>query len=89
METLKNGTKEGKKQYVKNLFNIGKKIARAEYANGSRNLTASLAAGLGEGVEEVSEELLADASKACFNVVNWLRGDDTRMDTFGYDPTTG
>nr|DAM35416.1 MAG TPA: hypothetical protein [Bacteriophage sp.] len=48
-----------------------------------------MAAGAGEGFEEVSEEVLADFSKGCFNVVKWLQGDDTRLTTFGYDPKTG
>lgn len=87
--TLKNVPKEGKKQYVKKIFNLGRDIARAEYATGSRVLTASLAAGAGEGVEEVSEELLADFSKGCYDVVKWLQGEDTRLDSFGYNFDTG
>ena len=87
--TLKNVPKEGKKQYVKKIFNLGRDIARAEYATGSRALTASLAAGAGEGVEEVSEELLADFSKGCYDVVKWLQGEDTRLDSFGYNFDTG
>ena len=87
--TLKNVPKEGKKEYVKKLFNIGRDIARTEYATGSRSLTASLAAGAGEGVEEVSEELLADFSKGCYDVVKWLQGEDTRLDSFGYNFDTG
>ncbi len=82
---LTNIPKEGKKEYVKKLFNIGKNIANAEYANGSRTLKATLAAGAGEGVEEVSEELLADFSKGCYDVVKWLQGDNTRLNAFGYD----
>ena len=88
-QTLSNMPKEGKKQYFKNLFNIGKKIATAEYSTGARTLKATLAAGAGEGFEEVSEELLADFSKSCFNAVKWLQGDDTRMSAFGYNPETG
>lgn len=82
---LTNIPKEGKKEYVKRLFNIGKNIANAEYANGSRTRNAILAAGAGEGVEEVSEELLADFSKGCYDVVKWLQGDNTRLNAFGYD----
>ena len=82
-------TKEGKKAYVKNLFNIGKNLARdvytAEKAVGARTLPATFASALGEGVEEVSEELLADFSKGCYDVVKWLQGEDTRINTFGYD----
>lgn len=87
--TLKNVSKEGKKQYIKKIFNIGRDIARAEYATGSKTLTASLAAGAGEGVEEVSEELLADFSKGCYDIVKWLQGEDTRLDSFGYSFDTG
>lgn len=82
---LTNIPKEGKKEYIKRLFNIGKNIANAEYANGSKTLKATLAAGAGEGVEEVSEELLADFSKGCYDVVKWLQGDNTRLNAFGYD----
>lgn len=80
---------EGKKAYFKKLFNIGKNIAKAEYANGTRTATATLASAVGEGVEEVSEELLADFSKGCYDTVNWLRGNDTRVNTFGYNFGTG
>ena len=76
--------KEGKKEYVKKLFNLGKNIAKAEYVAGADVMKATLAAGAGEGVEEVSEELLADFSKGCFNAVKWLRGDDTRLNSFGF-----
>lgn len=76
--------KASKKEYVKWLFNKGKDIAKAEYANGTKTLQATLAAGIGEGVEEVSEELLADFSKGCFNAVKWLQGSDTRLDSFGF-----
>lgn len=86
-------SKEGKKAYVKNLFNIGKNLARdvysAEKATGARTLSATLASATGEGVEEVSEELLADFSKGCFDVVKWLQGEDTRLNSFGYNFKTG
>lgn len=88
-EQLRSFSKEGKKEYVKKLFKIGRNIARAEYSNGTKTLTATSAAGLGEGVEEVSEELLADFSKGCFDVVKWLQGEDTRLNAFGYNFETG
>jgi hypothetical protein len=44
----------------------------------------AIAGGLGEGVEEVSEEVLADVSKGLFNTVQWLKGSDTRLNSFGY-----
>ena len=81
--------KEGKMKWAKKLFNIGKDIATAEYSTGSRAgkdlIKASFAGGLGEGIEEISEEFLADFSKGCYNTVNWLRGNDTRMNSFGFE----
>lgn len=88
-QQLSNFSKEGKKEYTKKLFNIGRDIARAEYANGTRTLTATLASAAGEGVEEVSEELLADFSKGCYDAVKWLQGEDTRLNSFGYDFSKG
>lgn len=88
-EQLRNFSKEGKKEYAKKLFNIGRNIARAEYSNGTKTLTATLASAAGEGFEEVSEELLADFSKGCYDVVKWLQGEDTRLNAFGYNFETG
>ena len=82
---VQNASREVKQNYVKKIFNIGKNIANANYVNGSKTLKASIAAGAGEGVEEVSEELLADFSKACYDTVKWLQGSDIRVNTFGYD----
>lgn len=70
---------EAKKDWAKRLFNIGKDIARAEYSTMAKTVGSVLASGLGEGVEEVSEELLSDFSKSCFNLVQQLQGDDVRM----------
>ena len=70
---------EAKKDWAKRLFNIGKDIATAEYSTMAKTLGSVAAQGLGEGIEEVSEELLADFSKSCFNLVQQLQGDDVRM----------
>lgn len=83
-----NLTKEAKQSYVKKVFNIGKGIANGTYVNGTKTLGASLAAGAGEGTEEVSEELLADFSKGCYDVVKWLQGEDIRLNSFGYNFNT-
>lgn len=78
-------TKEGRQNIFKKIFNIGKRIAtddyaRQQFASSTYNpMMVVLAHATGEGFEEVSEELLADVSKSAFNVVNWLRGDETRM----------
>lgn len=84
-QLLRNAQPSSKKEYVKRIFNIGKKLAREELGTGRKTLNATIAAGIGEGVEEVSEELLADFSKGCYNVVNWLRGNDVRMNSFGFN----
>lgn len=70
---------ETKKAWAKRLFNVGRDIMKAEYSMMPTTLGTIAAQGLGEGVEEVSEELLADFSKSCFNVVQQLQGDDVRM----------
>lgn len=70
---------ESKKDWAKRLFNIGKDICTAEYSTMAKTLGSVAASGLGEGIEEVSEELLADFSKSCFNLVQQLQGDEVRM----------
>lgn len=86
-------TREGKQTYVKKLLNAGKNafddVWTTSKANGSKTLSATLTSAAAEGVEEMSEELLADFSKGCYDVVKWLQGEDTRLNTFGYDFTTG
>lgn len=64
---------------VKKLFKAGRDIAIEDYTTGKKLMPSILAHALGEGTEEVTEELLADFSKSCFNVAQWLQGDDTRM----------
>lgn len=85
-EVLKRGEKEARKEYGKRLFQIGRDTFRDLWGNiGNKTFKSALASGLGEGVEEVAEELLADFSKTCFNYVNKLRGDDTFISTNLYD----
>lgn len=71
------GDKQG---FVKKLLNIGRNVATnvyAEKAMAKKSAEVIGAHALGEAFEETSEELLADASKAIFNVTRWLRGKDT------------
>lgn len=74
----KDGSKKG---FVQKLLNIGKNIAQSNYAEktltGAKTLNVLGAHALTESAEEVSEELLADVSKSIFNVVRWLRGEDS------------
>lgn len=71
------GDKQG---FVKKLLNIGRNVATnvyAEKAMAKKSAEVIGAHALGEAFEETSEELLADASKAIFNVTRWLRGKDS------------
>ena len=88
---LKNGMSSStplKRSFFKEVFKIGNSLAE-ESSVVARTGRALLANGIGEGIEETTEELLADFSKACFNVVNDWRGDDTRIDAFEYNYETG
>lgn len=76
---------ESKKDWAKRLFNVGKDIANAEYSMMPKTVGSVLASGLGEGVEEVSEEALADFSKSCFNLVQQLQGDDVRLNAWNHN----
>lgn len=76
---LQNAPKEQKVQFMKKLFNMGKDIAQANYSVGKTGLKATAANALGEGVEEVSEELLYDFAKSVSNLGSWLAGSDTRL----------
>lgn len=78
-----------KKNFFNEVFKIGNTLAADSASVVAKTGRALLANGLGEAVEETSEEVLADFSKACFNFVNDLRGDSTRLDTFGYSYETG
>lgn len=76
-ETLNNASKVQKVEYAKKLFKLGKDIFQANYSVGKAGLKATVANALGEGFEEVSEELLYDFSKSMTNLGMWLAGSDT------------
>lgn len=77
-------TKEGRQNLFKKVFKIGADVAKGDYAKNKlitgEGAKVILAHGLGESFEELSEELLADVSKSAFNTINWLRGDETRIE---------
>lgn len=79
---LQNTPKEQKVQFMKKLFNMGKDIVQANYSVGKTGLKAAAANALGEGVEEVSEELLYDFSKSVSNLGSWLAGSDTKLEAW-------
>lgn len=72
-------TKAEKMSIVKKLFNKGKQLALQDHYTGDTLLKNMLSHALGEGVEEVSEELLADFSRSCYDLVQWIQGDESRM----------
>lgn len=81
--------KTDKRKWAQNVINATRDFFKGEYfANGSKRASTlvgqSLAGGLGEGVEEVSEELIADSVRGLYNTVQWLQGDEGRMNSFGY-----
>lgn len=67
-----------KKGFINKILGIGKDIytnTAAQKALIGKGTSVVGAHALGEAFEETSEELLADASKAIFNVTRWLRGE--------------
>lgn len=82
------GNKTDKKLWAQKIIRTAKDFFKGEYfVNGSKAggiAATTLAGALGEGVEEVSEELIADTVKGLYNTVQWLQGDDSRMNSFGY-----
>lgn len=71
------GDKQG---FVKRMLNIGKNVATnvyAEKAMAKKTAQVIGAHALGEAFEETSEEALADASRAIFNITRWLRGENS------------
>ena len=67
-------TKEEKKNLFKRIFDLGKQAATGHYADSTIANTVKMttAAALSEGVEETSEELLADFAKTIFNIATEL-----------------
>lgn len=90
--SLEKAAKTEKQSLAIKIFNKGKSLFNAEFYDkslGKGMLASSFAGAIGEAVEEVSEEVLADFSKGVFNTINWLRGDDTRMHSFGFKKENG
>ena len=74
---------ESSREYSRRLFDEGKSLAKKVYGTGIKTLGAAAANALGEGLEEVTEEFLADFSKACFNYYKRTTGDPTvQMDAW-------
>ena len=78
-EAAKTTTKVAKNNFFQKVFNIGKSIANADYAVGKKSFLSVAATGLGEGTEEVTEEMLADTFRKIYDTANWLSGKQTHM----------
>ncbi len=69
---LRTATTEQKNTWISKLFKTGQKIASLDYTT-KGGIKMAIAGGLAEGFEEVSEEVLADFSKGCFNLASQLK----------------
>lgn len=80
-----NASKEVKENWIKSLINAGKKYFNGEYGYSVKETalgstaTHLFANAIGEGVEEVSEELLQDLSKSLANVAYYMKGSDVNL----------
>jgi hypothetical protein len=63
-------------------MNLGKQVAHTDYSVTKGVLSNAAANALGEGVEEVSEELLSDLAKQAYNTVKWMTGSTSRLDAW-------
>ena len=66
-------TREGRNTLAKKLVGLGKDLAEGVY-HGQNTIQAIVANGIGEGVEEMSEEALYDMVKTINNTLSWLTG---------------
>lgn len=74
--------KETFKSWAKRLFNVGKEAAKDDYSLLNKSAKSIGASALAEGLEEVSEEALADFSKTCFNIYRDVSGQDKIFNTW-------
>ena len=71
-----------KRNWVKKMVAAGQRLAQATHDPAVSAIKASAAGAMAEGVEETSEELLYDLSKALFNLGSYLRDSDTKITAF-------
>lgn len=60
--------------FIQRAFNTGKKIYEDNRAGLTKAGVNALVAGVGEGIEEISEEALADAFRGIHDLANWSSG---------------
>lgn len=77
------GGTEGKIKWFNKLFNRGKDIFNKTYSSNKNAWSAASATALGEGIEEVTEELLRDLTTSTYNLYNWMSGSKSpKMSSF-------
>lgn len=79
---VKAESKEASKNIFAKLFNGAKSFAQKNYKAISDGSTSIMSNALAEGVEEVSEEVLYDVTKATFNAISYFTGNETRLSAF-------
>lgn len=77
------GGTEEKIKWFNKLFNKGKNILNKTYSTNKNAWSAASATALGEGIEEVTEELLRDLTTSTYNLYNWMSGNKSpKMSSF-------
>lgn len=79
---VKAESKEASKNIFAKLFNGAKSFAQQHYKAIADGSTSVMSNALAEGVEEVSEEVLYDVTKATFNAISYFTGNETRLSAF-------
>lgn len=79
---VKAESKEVNKNIFAKLFNGAKSFAQNNYKAIADGSTSIMSNALAEGVEEVSEEVLYDVTKATFNAISYFTGNETRLSAF-------
>lgn len=77
-------TPADKVKFASKLINYGKKLFTADYAVGrqgtlAKTAVSTIAGGLGEGTEEISEDILQDFVSRCYNFAQELSGSNSRI----------
>lgn len=79
---VKSESKELTKNVFAKLFNGAKSFAQNNYKAIADGSTSILSNALAEGVEEVTEEVLYDVTKATFNAISYFTGNERRLSAF-------
>lgn len=79
---VKAESKEVSKNIFMKLFNGAKALAQQGYKPITQGANSLMSNALAEGIEEVSEEVLYDVTRATFNAISYFTGDEQRLAAF-------